>query len=138
MKKAYIHIGLEKTGTTALQIFLGANKDALEKNNLIYLGDDSKAYFHGIETQLINFLVQNIINNLVFLKLYLNSHIPWIIFSSSFCFTSLAFSFYVTFYVSPFAQKWQNPQERWSILFYTHLRHILSVISPDVFVILKF
>lgn len=48
MKKAYIHIGLEKTGTTALQIFLGANKDALEKNNLIYLGDDSKAYFHGI------------------------------------------------------------------------------------------
>jgi hypothetical protein len=48
MKKAYIHIGLEKTGTTSLQIFMQENKEALKKNNIIYLGDDSKPYFHGI------------------------------------------------------------------------------------------
>src|SRR6056297_1845859 len=48
MKKAYIHIGLEKTGTTSLQIFLRHNSDALEKNNLVYLGDESKPYVHGI------------------------------------------------------------------------------------------
>lgn len=48
MKKAYIHIGLEKTGTTALQIFLQHNPDGLANNNLVYLGDDTKPYVHGI------------------------------------------------------------------------------------------
>lgn len=48
MKKAYIHIGLEKTGTTSLQIFMQHNKEALAQNNLVYLGGDHKPYVHGI------------------------------------------------------------------------------------------
>jgi hypothetical protein len=48
MRTAYIHIGLEKTGTTALQIFLKNNYDALRLNNLDYMGDENKPYVHGI------------------------------------------------------------------------------------------
>lgn len=48
MKKAYLHIGLEKTGTTSLQIFLQQNSNVLKENNLEYLGCEEKIYVHGI------------------------------------------------------------------------------------------
>jgi len=48
MKTAYIHIGHEKTGTTSLQIFLQKNREALFQHNLVYLGDESCPYVHGI------------------------------------------------------------------------------------------
>src|SRR6056297_3919225 len=48
MRTAYLHIGLEKTGTTSVQIFLRTNSDLLEKYNLEYLGHEEKPYVHGI------------------------------------------------------------------------------------------
>lgn len=48
MKKAYIHIGHEKTGTSAVQIFLQKNAAVLQEHNFVYLGDDSRPYVHGI------------------------------------------------------------------------------------------
>lgn len=45
MKHVYLHIGLEKTGTTSLQIFLKANESALRKSGFSYLCDDAKPYF---------------------------------------------------------------------------------------------
>lgn len=36
MKKLYIHIGLEKTGSTSLQFYLQKNRDALLKHNIMY------------------------------------------------------------------------------------------------------
>lgn len=48
MKKAYIHIGLEKTGTTSLQVFLQKNRVALRSNNYDYMGDEDDLYVHGI------------------------------------------------------------------------------------------
>src|SRR6056297_1210260 len=48
MRTAYLHIGLEKTGTTSVQIFLRTNSDLLEKYNLEYLGHEKKPYVHGI------------------------------------------------------------------------------------------
>ena len=44
MKHAYLHIGLEKTGTTSLQVFLRANEAALRANGYSYLGDDTRSY----------------------------------------------------------------------------------------------
>lgn len=48
MRKAYLHIGLEKTGTTSLQIFLKENTELLAKYKLEYLGHEAKPYVHGI------------------------------------------------------------------------------------------
>lgn len=48
MKKAYIHIGLEKTGTTSLQVFLQKNRVVLRSNNFDYMGDEDDLYVHGI------------------------------------------------------------------------------------------
>ena len=44
MKHVYLHIGLEKTGTTSLQVFLRANEAALRANGYSYLGDDTRPY----------------------------------------------------------------------------------------------
>lgn len=44
MKHVYLHIGLEKTGTTSLQVFLRANEVALRANGYSYLGDDTRPY----------------------------------------------------------------------------------------------
>lgn len=48
MKTVYIHIGLEKTGTTTLQKFLTDNESVLRKKRFYYLCDDTKLYFEGI------------------------------------------------------------------------------------------
>lgn len=41
MKKTlYIHAGTHKTGTTAIQKFLSANRDLLAKNGYLYPGTD--------------------------------------------------------------------------------------------------
>ena len=37
MAKAIVHIGFPKTGTTSLQVFLAANRDALAKSGVIYM-----------------------------------------------------------------------------------------------------
>jgi hypothetical protein len=47
MKRAFLHIGLEKTGTTSLQAFLKANESLLNENGFSYLCDDSKPYVEG-------------------------------------------------------------------------------------------
>jgi len=47
MKRAFLHIGLEKTGTTSLQAFLKANESLLNEHGFSYLCDDSKPYVEG-------------------------------------------------------------------------------------------
>lgn len=47
-KKAFIHIGLEKTGTTTVQEFLTRNEPALNAQGFTYLKDDSAPYFWWI------------------------------------------------------------------------------------------
>ena len=48
MKYAYLHIGLEKTGTTSLQACLKKNEKQLEEAGFSYFCDDSKPYFSGL------------------------------------------------------------------------------------------
>ena len=48
-KTLYIHIGTPKTGTTALQLFLDANRNVLEKKGIYY--PDSKKYDITMATQ---------------------------------------------------------------------------------------
>jgi hypothetical protein len=45
LKRAFVHIGLEKTGTTALQIFLKSNEAVLRSRGFSYLCEDDKPYF---------------------------------------------------------------------------------------------
>ena len=47
MKKIYLHIGCEKTGTTSLQRFLLENGELLDKAGLSYLANNERAYFEG-------------------------------------------------------------------------------------------
>jgi hypothetical protein len=47
LKRAYIHIGLEKTGTSSLQLFLRFNEAVLRSNGFSYLCGNDKAYFDG-------------------------------------------------------------------------------------------
>ena len=49
-KKLYIHIGGPKTGTTALQIFLAQNRQALERQGFCYPGNEDAHW--GICTNL--------------------------------------------------------------------------------------
>ncbi len=48
VKHVYLHIGLEKTGTTSLQVFLKTNESALRAKGFSYLCDDAKPYFQQI------------------------------------------------------------------------------------------
>ena len=48
MKHVYLHIGLEKTGTKSLQVFLAANESALRAKGYSYLCDDVKPYFQEV------------------------------------------------------------------------------------------
>lgn len=45
MKRAYIHIGLAKTGTTSLQQFLRTNENLLKARGFSYLCDPRKPYY---------------------------------------------------------------------------------------------
>ena len=44
MKHVYLHIGLEKTGTTSLQVFLRTNESVLRASGFSYLGDNTRLY----------------------------------------------------------------------------------------------
>jgi hypothetical protein len=46
MQVVFIHIGLEKTGTTSLQAFFTANELQLRRKGFSYLCDQTKPYFH--------------------------------------------------------------------------------------------
>lgn len=48
MKHVYLHIGLEKTGTKSLQVFLKGNESALRAKGFSYLCDDAKPYFQEV------------------------------------------------------------------------------------------
>ncbi|MBN8999498.1 MAG: hypothetical protein J0H54_08890, partial [Rhizobiales bacterium] len=48
MARIYLHIGIEKTGTTSLQAFLRENHFALQQRGLDYVGRDDSPYFEGI------------------------------------------------------------------------------------------
>ncbi len=48
MKRLYLHIGTEKTGTTSLQNFLLANENALNEVGFSYLCGDDKPYFYQL------------------------------------------------------------------------------------------
>ncbi len=43
-KKLYIHIGLHKTGTTAIQSFMAINRDLLKKHKILYPGNFNNHY----------------------------------------------------------------------------------------------
>ena len=45
MNRIFLHIGLEKTGTTALQVFLRDNEERLRDAGFTYLCDNARSYF---------------------------------------------------------------------------------------------
>lgn len=47
MRRLYLHIGLAKTGTTALQLFLKNNETELRNVGFTYLCDEAKPYFYS-------------------------------------------------------------------------------------------
>jgi hypothetical protein len=48
VRQAYLHIGMEKTGTKALQVFLKTNEAVLQEKGFSYLCDDDSPYFQEV------------------------------------------------------------------------------------------